>query len=828
MAKYSSPIFGSMNFTPWSVLSINIWEYFDIINRASEIKKNSKGQVYGGDVFIEISNHGLSSTGSTGGKQYSYVMAGHFLSQKTLLSHADQPLAWLAMPARYGNAANTAENSTAAANAWAVETYHTNSHFIYYLFCRSNGASVTNTSNQPAGNRWGEYVQRIIPYRGTPGTPFLQPPIQEPPGNLPQPFLITREKQTVTCTGFYGLDYWLNDINLSNNIVQNNSYTNEFGLYDAIELAKLNSYFANWKLRSDSVYANMRVITSNGLFTRQNNMIGSNIITGIPVFTLENFSQMVAYFQDESWTSDNGEPPPSDWSTDWDIYIKGAQKPSIFITMKSDKVDEWLGKLDENTSGIEKGDIAVEYRYRYHEINTSLDSQNYWNMFEYTLKSYAKDQYNSSRETDYRSNAELNYERFSDFISEAEFAEGGIQDAFKYPCELEFRIMWNKYRSSWCRYEIGVIGSPSIPDFSKMNNIGEVITDQDMLDNSTVTLHYDEYPPGYDPYPDVPTPDLPPVVGGDTDPTPVPPGLNGLGLLTETYKISTSTAEALGRFFWGGDLFQKIKALNTSPIENVVGLITMPIDIEGTTDVIVIGDVDTNLNGDKITQVPLYELGTIELKGRYKSFLDFEPYTSAFLYLPFVGFVRINPAYFTNKTLKVVYSYDIVCGLCNAMLFADGIFIESHQGHCGINIPLIATNRADLQIGLASSLLETGASVATAGAITGKTAAGAGIDVVNAAANYATGFHSSRQTGYSPSCIWGETRTCFLVIESVNAAHSSTYNHDRGRPTLVSANVGSLRGYTEIDAGVDLSSIGQASEEEKNMLRSILASGFYV
>lgn len=285
---------------------------------------------------------------------------------------------------------------------------------------------------------------------------------------------------------------------------------------------------------------------------------------------------------------------------------------------------------------------------------------------------------------------------------------------------------------------------------------------------------------------------------------------------------------ALGRFLWSGDIFQKIKALNTSPISNIVGLYYMPIFISGTASIINIGDIDTNINADEIANsTPLYELGSVQYQGRYQNFVDYEPYTNAHIFLPFVGFIRINPTYFTNRTLKVIYSFDLICGLCNAMLFADGIYVESHQGNCGIEIPLISSNRAQVAIGLASSLFQSTLSLATTKGLSAMTALQTGGGVFDSVLSAADSFNSQRQGGYSPATAWCETRQCFIVIESANASYTGTFNHDFGRPCMASHSISQLRGYTVVDSNIDLKGFAGATEEEIKMIRELLSTGFY-
>lgn len=812
--------------------------YFKQISpRKSATKYNEQGQIYAAESLVRERYHGYSRT-AAGRTSYDYYvgMGGLELVKKGSI---DPCAAVLAIPATYGNFPNTMQGASSEELAWRPIAWHENKVWYYYFFAKFNFGKDKLKYTYPPENCVVSSPTNFY-YRWSASCVFDQETTQQLVTTKPivnryntrnhAYYNNERDIELGSRSGFDNVEFWYNTLSSANdglNSRRTNAYDKAYGFIDDGKMAALNTYISHWKDMNNSSINNVfvRYIPIGflpSLLTSQK--LSSSIVSGFPIFTLENFDQMVKYFEGETWESDN-DPIPEDFSTDWDIYIKGAQRPDIYITMKSEKLDKWLAS-DSNKAGAVKDDVKVEYRYPEFEFDIPHSpSEPPMPTNEFKLKNWEKDKYNVSRETSYESNILLNYPTILSAIGMNEFSDFAIEGLYPFYAQMQFRIkLDSEHYSAWCRYKIGVIGSPSVPDFTLMQNEG-LQDDQNTIDESTVTLHYDEVPPGFDPFPIPPIPPLPPIPG--TEPTPLPPGLNGLGLLTTTYKVTQSTTEALGRFFWGGDLFEKIKALNTSPIENVVGLTIMPININGSPSNIVIGNVDTNLNGDVITTTPLYTVGSLEWKGRYGSFLDFEPYTSAFIYLPFVGFIRIDPAYFTNKQLKVVYSYDIVCGLCNAMLYSNDIFVESHQGHCGINVPLIATNRADLQIGLASSLLETGASIATMGAVGTKDVVSAGVSTLGAAADYATGFHSSRQSGYSPTCIWHETRTCFVVIESTNANHSATYDRDKGRPAIASAYVASLRGYTELDAGVNLSGLAGASDTEIEELRQILATGFY-
>lgn len=814
--------------------------YFDalpILNRKEAIKKNAKGQVIGADTLLQQRFHS-TDTLAAGTTIFRYDITQRYMEMVKHNSKGIEPCAAiLAIPATYGNYPNTKEGADNQMTAWRAETWHKNPVFYYYFImkCEYNVDALKVKFPNPSqiagqGNyRWIASCN----FAQLSSTPDNVLTINKPAGNnrysattniaYRQDFELTIA-YPFRVTPMDGLPQLLKNANEGLGSRRADAYDQSYGFIDDGVLASLQTYCSHWEEMENSSYPNIWTceipssLTPSLVSTQK---LSSVISSGFPIFELHNFDQMVEYFEGGKWEADNY-PIPDDWSTDWNVYVKGAQKPDIFITMKSDKIDEWLAS-DKNLSGYTKEDISVEYRYR--EYGKKAEAGGVilpipdYNRAKYKLLYDIKDTYNKTRETDFMSNIALNYDGILTALSSS--SEIAIEKLYAYPCEMEFRIkLDSEHYSAWCRYEIGVIGSPSIPDFSKMNNLG-IQDDENLIDSSTVTLHYDEYPDGFDPYPEPepPTPNPP----KPTDPT---PSVTGIGLLTETYKITEQQAKELGKFFWGGDTFQKIRALNLSPIENVVGLHYMPINVAGTTDVIVIGDVDTNINGDRIeTATPLYTLGSVKIEGRYKNFLDYEPYTSAWIFLPFVGFIRINPVFFTGKTLKVVYTYDLICGLCMAMLYADDIYIESHQGKCGLEIPLVAGNRAQLETALAVSLVTQGLTAAATGGL-GTIASVAGI--AGSIGSYVENFHSTREGGYTPACAWAETRECFIVIESSNASYTASYNHDFGRPCMATYTIGQLRGFTMIDPNTELSGFDGITDEEMTRLRQILTTGFYV
>ncbi|WP_254555309.1 hypothetical protein, partial [Salmonella enterica] len=61
----------------------------------------------------------------------------------------------------------------------------------------------------------------------------------------------------------------------------------------------------------------------------------------------------------------------------------------------------------------------------------------------------------------------------------------------------------------------------------------------------------------------------------------------------------------------------------------------------------------------------IYNCGTLEIGEYYHNFLDYVG-TRAKLYLPFIGFVNVNPEWFIGGRLQVKYHFNVIDGSCIA------------------------------------------------------------------------------------------------------------------------------------------------------------------
>ena len=293
---------------------------------------------------------------------------------------------------------------------------------------------------------------------------------------------------------------------------------------------------------------------------------------------------------------------------------------------------------------------------------------------------------------------------------------------------------------------------------------------------------------------------------------------SGIGVLSSTFHMSKERIVQLGQFLWGSSIFDEFSLINNNPIENIISCKAIPYAISGTTQEITLGNVKTGVNGEKISQnFSKQTIGTVAIAEHYKNFLDYAPYTNVIIYLPYIGFKELDTSLVMGKTLKIEYTLDVITGGCLAQIYVGKIRLYEFTGNIGVDIPITASNRAQVE----SAYISAGVGVVSS-AMNGN-AIGVADSIIGAATSQ---YHYSGTGNPSPSCVSSTNRTCYVVIDRPQYQPLNAFNHTRGRMCCLSKTIGSLRGYTVCDKNVDISGIS-ATDEEKEEIVNILSSGFF-
>lgn len=294
---------------------------------------------------------------------------------------------------------------------------------------------------------------------------------------------------------------------------------------------------------------------------------------------------------------------------------------------------------------------------------------------------------------------------------------------------------------------------------------------------------------------------------------------SGIGVLTTTFKMTKERLQQLGRFLWGSNIFDNFSLICNNPIENIISCKSIPLSLNGTTQKIILGNVDTGVNGDKVSNnFTNQNIGSIAITEKYHNFLDYAPYTNVIIYLPYVGFKELDTNLIMGKTLSISYTVDIITGGCLCQIKSNNVKLYEFNGNMGIDIPITASNRAQVEAGYISSGIGIASSVASGNIV------GAVTSLINSAESQ---YHYASTSSPNPMCIASTNRTCYVIIDRPTYQTLKSFNHTRGKKCYLTKTINKLKGYTICDEHIDLSGI-RATDSEKEELIKILSSGFFV
>lgn len=302
----------------------------------------------------------------------------------------------------------------------------------------------------------------------------------------------------------------------------------------------------------------------------------------------------------------------------------------------------------------------------------------------------------------------------------------------------------------------------------------------------------------------------------------------GVGLITSlgTYLNSIPSLTDLGFLF-------------STPSEYLVSVKAFPFDLSklektsSTTQNIRLGVEDTGVEANVYTLIkPSLNLGTykFELKNVVNEFLNFAPYTKLTVFLPYIGFVELDPNEVMEFTVSFDYAIDLDSGevTCAISVIDNGpaYVIKTISGKIAIDIPFGSTNAREIHKQFVTSMIgQIGSSIATIG-----TGAKGLPSVISKST---TGLLNSLQYHYNKggSALSGLNNlplpTSIYVIWERNEVQSDPYEY-KGRPDPHSTMLSNLHGYTEIDRFNDEIDLSFATKEEVDELRNLLQTGVYL
>lgn len=291
------------------------------------------------------------------------------------------------------------------------------------------------------------------------------------------------------------------------------------------------------------------------------------------------------------------------------------------------------------------------------------------------------------------------------------------------------------------------------------------------------------------------------------------------------WNMQVSDINDVLRFLFGGDAFNAVIGLHLLPVAPSTG---------GSPN-IKLGNWDTGVPAPKITsqykQVPF---GSVLLPEYWGNCIDYAPYTKIQLALPYIGIVDVDTDDVLGSTNTLTYNIDVLSGAICATLKCEKFNLNSviyqWSGACAVSLPFSGASYNSVLSAIAGiAAAGMGFAAMAAGPIgaalpAAALAAGGGAFGAGSAASIMGTMKGKVQKSGSfgaNSGALGIMTPYFILTRPVQSV-PETWQADKGYPSNISAQLGTVTGYTEVSE-INLECSG--TEAEKNEIIDLLKKG---
>lgn len=400
-----------------------------------------------------------------------------------------------------------------------------------------------------------------------------------------------------------------------------------------------------------------------------------------------------------------------------------------------------------------------------------------------------------------------------------------------------------------------------VPNLDPALNPSEVPVTESAPDEQGPPQSSGDSPPFIFPVPDVPFPSIVPQ-GSDTPVTSGSPGF------IQVYNPTPAEFIAFGRWLWVTYADATIDKIWNNPFDGVIGaheLYATPSKDGYST--IRSGFLDSGISSiivrQRYTQI---NCGSIVIPEYWGNYLDYSPYSQAYIYLPFIGIMAVDVDDIVGHAVNVLYHVDSYTGSCIAQItcartgYSNTLY--QFSGDCSVEIPMAGGSQAAIKAAMiGANAYQNAANISAGMSLLGGIGSGILSGIGGAlGGNPASGIaHGIGQAiGGITSAIsqhaYGEAQhTAAMVSQKSTVQHSGSfgashgamgikkpyifirrpiqkvvnnYNKLYGYPAHKMVVIGDCTGYLRCREANVQSSL--ATEEEKSLIEQLLKSGVYV
>lgn len=319
------------------------------------------------------------------------------------------------------------------------------------------------------------------------------------------------------------------------------------------------------------------------------------------------------------------------------------------------------------------------------------------------------------------------------------------------------------------------------------------------------------------------TPNPPDTGTGNTPPVVLPTG--SAEALYKIYNPTQAEINSFGAWLWSSNFVDQLLKVFNNPMESIIGLHKVYASpIIGGRSNIKVGYLDSGVNSNFVSnQYTKIDCGTVNLQEYFGNVFDYSPYTSIELYLPCIGFVKLDVGNVMRSSINITYTVDVLTGAClaevNVRRDNSGGVLYSYSGNCASQYPLSSGSYMGIVssvIGVAGSIVGT---IASGGSLA-PLALGATNGLLNAKTNVQ---HSGSLSGNS-GVMGGKIP--YLIITRPQTNMAENYQHLQGIPSNTYVQLSACHGFVKVK-NVNVKNI-IAESEELEEIKTLLLDGVII
>lgn len=303
-----------------------------------------------------------------------------------------------------------------------------------------------------------------------------------------------------------------------------------------------------------------------------------------------------------------------------------------------------------------------------------------------------------------------------------------------------------------------------------------------------------------------------PNTGGGNSPNIIVPSQQASALWA-IYNPTLTQLNSLGAWLWSTNFIDQILKIFNDPMQAIIGLhkVYATPDISGSGN-IKVGYLDSGVPSNIVrNQYTYIDCGSVSLREYYGNILDYSPYTTVQLYLPFIGIVSLDIADVSRSTISIRYGVDVLTGACLASVSVQrdnaGGVLYQYSGNCACQYPLSSGSYMGMVTGAIGAL----------GSLARGNIFGSAMGI--------SGMHTNieHSGGFSGNAGAMGIKKPYLIISRPQSAMNDGFPSIQGYPSNYFIRLGNCSGFTQV-AECHVENIS-ATDKELDKIKDLLKEG---